>query len=292
MQKKLLLKLALPTIFFLFFTNASAQNEATFVEKDLPGQRDSKAKEENLKVDKKNLGILDKMGFGSTDSSSDKKARNNDSKTSLVDEARNYLFNSNQITSLMFDDEENGRIEGAIESLKNNQVYSPNKENEEKAAGKEGDKFQNAIESERSHVYLASIIYFSPANWSVWINNQRITPENNGNGGEFYVKSVQRDKVSLIWRLSVSKWRALSGGKALEIPQVNQNDQVETQFDLKPNQTFILGNKNIVEGRAIIALLKKRAEEEKNAKENSDKAATDKDEKPSQDKVNLSPNKL
>lgn len=195
----------------------------------------------------------------------------------LVNQIKGGLANmllGSKVDSLMYDDEENANIERAVESLKNNQVFVPEGEegelSEEEKLAQEADAKLKAEEklnqeNEKSYIYLASIIYFTPQDWVVWVNDKKITPTTNKRDNELYLKSVQKDSVRLFWKLSISKWKILSGRKEEVAPQVNAENQVEVEFTLKPNQTFILSNGAVVEGRAVIALLKKK-EEDKTAK--------------------------
>ena len=64
---------------------------------------------------------------------------------------------------------------------------------------------------------------------------------------------IYPDRAKIIWSLSVSKWKILSGKKSEdEAPQLNAKNNVEIEFILKPNQTFILSSGRIVEGRAVV----------------------------------------
>ena len=208
--------------------------------------------------------------------------------TSKVRSALADILMNKKASSLMFDDEENSDIDRAIDSLKNNQVYSPegtaaseeggkNLNEEDQKKKSEADKLKKEAEekekeNEKSYIYLASIIYFTPNDWAVWINQQKITSENNQKDRELYLKSVQKDRVKILWKLSISKWKILSGRKSEEFaPKINKDNQVEVEFELRTNQTFILSTANIVEGRAVIALLKQREDEKKAEKEGKSK---------------------
>ncbi|OFW81408.1 MAG: hypothetical protein A2887_03805 [Alphaproteobacteria bacterium RIFCSPLOWO2_01_FULL_40_26] len=242
-------------ILSLFSLTAFAQEKNTLEEKNLPDA----AKQDDKKSSIKNAIAIPGQ---------------------IQDSLKTILLNQKAV-SLMFDDEQTGNIDRAIESLKNNQVFVPEEEeagqegelNEEEKKKKEAeDKAKQEKkaeeENEKSYIYLASVIYFTPNNWAVWINDQKITSETNKNQKELFATSVQKDRVKLRWTLSISKWKILSGRKSEEFaPKINESNQVEVEFELRPNQTFILSTTNIVEGRAVIALLKKR-EEEKKAKVN------------------------
>jgi hypothetical protein len=171
------------------------------------------------------------------------------------------------MTSLMFDDEENSNIERAVESLKNNQVYSPGENEGDAKTRAEADrkKAEEKTENEKSYIYLASIIYFTAKDWVVWVNEQKITSTGKKKEKELYVNSIHKDKVSIRWTLSVSKWKILSGAKLdAPTPVVNEDNKVVVNFDLKQNQTFILSANSVVEGKAVIAILKKKEESREN----------------------------
>lgn len=208
------------------------------------------------------------------------------SKSIIINQGKNDLANlllGNKVSSLMFTDDENSNIERAIDSLKNNQIYSPEETEEEKAEAeadpnekKEVPKVEEkkSDENEKSYIYLASIIYFTAQDWVVWVNEQKITPKTNDRTKELYLRSVQKDQVDIMWTISLSKWKILSGRKSeTSAPKINANNQVEVGFKLKPNQTFILSTNSVVEGKAVIALLKKK-EEEKKAKTSATSGTT------------------
>lgn len=188
-----------------------------------------------------------------------------------IQDAISSILLNKQASSLMFDDEENSNIDRAVESLKNNQIYTPEEDDEKDGPNKKNEEEEKlkleekkSQENEKSYIYLASIIYFSSKDWAVWINEQKITSETNKSDKELYLKSVQKDHVRLVWKLSISKWKILSGRKSEDMaPKINKDNKVEVEFELRPNQTFILSTNNVVEGRAVIALLRKKEEEKK-----------------------------
>lgn len=245
----------------LFSFNAFAQGEpATFVEKNLP--------------DNSQGGVAAPAATAPAPGSSetpatDKKTAEKPAGGAKVNDALEMLLLNKKATSLMFDDEQNNNIDRAVESLKNNQTFIPEGEEDPTVAAEKKEdaaklEEKRIEENEKSYLYLASIIYYSGADWAVWINDQKITSKTNDRSKELYLKSVQRTNVKVVWKLSISKWKILSGRKSEEVaPKINKDNQVEVEFDLRPNQTFILSTNSVVEGRAVIALLKKRAEERK-----------------------------
>jgi len=146
-------------------------------------------------------------------------------------------------TSLMFTDSELKDVDRALDSYNNNKLFVVNNgPGEEKKEVKTEDNV-------KSFIYLNSILYFSPESWSVWINDKKISSITNKHGSEFYVKSVNDHQASILWTISISKWKILSGRKSEEGANINKNNQVEVSFTLKPNQTFMLVSGDVVEGR-------------------------------------------
>lgn len=193
-----------------------------------------------------------------------KKATSNNKKPDLLtqknpvinsDEIANTLLGSGttvnkKIVSLMFDDEELNEIERALDSFKNGQIYNSDKN--AKNSDKKTRSLTQENENQKSYIYLASIIYYSQKDWAVWINNTKVTSENNSSAKELFVKEIYPDRVKIVWSLNLTKWKILLGKKADNItPKLNAKNNVEILFTLKPNQTFILGSGLVIEGRAV-----------------------------------------
>ncbi len=196
---------------------------------------------------------------------------------SLVQQAREGLASSllgkDKPKSLMFDDQEYDNLENAIESLKNNETYIPDGSDsdkilseEERKKSEEAEKLrkqeQENQENEKSYIYLASIIYFNSKDWIVWVNDKKITSKTNDPKKELYVEKITKGSVTVLWKLSLSKWKIISGKKEEFAPKTNAENQIEIRFDLKPNQTFTLSSGKVVEGKALINLQKKKEESE------------------------------
>ncbi len=235
------LKIFFLLFFLLIINNSFAVEEGIFAESTTKNEKDTDDKSvQNVDTTEKNSDLSTK-------------------KPTNKDEIKDLLLN-NKLSSLMFDEEESDSIKRIMDLLKNKEVYAPNgnlqiEESKNKPTETDIDKEEN----EKSYIYLASIIYFNPQDWVVWLNDQKITPKTNNKNTELYLKSIQRDSVDIVWKLGVSKWKILSGAKADDPnPKVNKNNQVEVRFELKPNQTFILGSNSVVEGHAVIALLKNK----------------------------------
>ena len=183
---------------------------------------------------------------------------NNDISASAVKKAIDEIFSTSKLKSLMFDDEQYSNIENAIEAMRNNQAFVPEgaeltKQSDEEAK-KQAEEQKNVEASEdnaKSYIYLSSIMVFSPQSWSLWINETKYMASSNKEDNELFFKDLSQDRVTVIWRLSISKWKILSGKKSEEYaPKINSANQVEVEFTLKPNQTFILSSNKVVDGKA------------------------------------------
>ncbi len=161
------------------------------------------------------------------------------------------LLGLDKVASLMFSDEEMSNIDRAVESFKNNQSFSV--DGEEDGSKKDDKKNEaEAEENKKSYIYLASIMYFSNKEWAIWINDDKISSDDNDYSKEMFVKDISPDGVKIIWNLTISKWKILSGKKSEDLaPKINGRGNVEIVFSLKPNQTYILSSGRVVEGRAV-----------------------------------------
>lgn len=230
----------------LFCQNALAQEAENFSENDLPNVSVDEAPVKKLEVNKSTSPIVK-------------------TKESIKD-----LLLTNKIVSLMFSKDQNDNIERALDAFNNHQEFVPEETAKERAANAskleeeaEKERERQIAENAKSFVYLASIIYFTSNDWAVWINDKKITYRNNDPDKEISLVSVRPGSVKVTWKLSVSKWRILSRQRSDAIPpNLNDDNQVEVDFELMPNQTFSLNTSEITEGRALIALLKKAPKSE------------------------------
>jgi hypothetical protein len=180
------------------------------------------------------------------------------------------------IPVLMFNDQEITNINRAIDSLKNNQIYVPEglEKKDEKIPEEDPEKNEEneIVENEKSYIYLGSVIYFSANDWVIWLNDQKISTSTNNEQKEIYVSGVDKDRIKVRWKMSLTKWKILSGKKDETMaPRLDfDSNIVESEFELRPNQTYILGSNSVVEGKAVIALIKKKESKEKSTAKKSD----------------------
>ena len=233
-------------LLILFYQNSLAQEAEEFIENDLPEVSVDDAPIKKLTVNK------------------------SPSATSAEATPIEDILLSKNIVSLMFTDDQSDNINRALDAFKSNQEFIPEqtaKEREENAGklkeDEDREREKKVSENAKSFIYLASIVYFTPKDWAVWINDKKITYKDNDPEQEIFLVSVKPDSAQISWNLSVSKWRILSRQSADAVPpNLNENNQVEINFELHPNQTFSLNTSEISEGRALISLLKgvKRSE--------------------------------
>lgn len=163
----------------------------------------------------------------------------------------NTLLGNNKPTSLMFDDDENENVNRAVESYKTGQsfIMGGNEDKNIPTVSEVDKEKQKQEENAKSYVYLASILYNDKKNWAIWISGNKITSADNDSKKELYVKSITHDEVKMRWTISISKWKILSGKSDESLaPKINENGQIEINFTLKPNQTFVLNANQVVEG--------------------------------------------
>ncbi|NBX52815.1 MAG: hypothetical protein EBT63_04125 [Proteobacteria bacterium] len=95
-------------------------------------------------------------------------------------------------------------------------------------------------------------MFFSEKSWSLWINDKKFLAQSNNPENELYFKNISQNQLTVVWKLSISKWKILSGKKSEELaPKINKDNQVEVEFTLKPNQTFMLSSNKVVDGRVL-----------------------------------------
>lgn len=155
------------------------------------------------------------------------------------------LLKRRKLKSLMYSFEEEAAINAALDSLRSGALFLPEDDSGDEIAFEE-----EVIDNRKSYIYLASILYYGEGNWALWINGEKFTSDSNSPENEIYVQSVTTDEISVLWTISASKWRILLGRKADDQEsKINANNQVEAEFRLRPNQTYLLREDQVVEGK-------------------------------------------
>lgn len=102
-------------------------------------------------------------------------------------------------------------------------------------------------------VYLKSIMFLSKNSWSIWLNDTKITNEDNNKNNEFYIKDIDDKKIILQWNISEFKWSYVN--KMNSIPKQKyktlDDGSVELILVLYSNQSYLPFADQIVEGKYI-----------------------------------------
>ena len=104
------------------------------------------------------------------------------------------------------------------------------------------------------NIYLGSIVYYSPGQWSVWVNGRKLLARNNLPTGEFYVSSLSPSEVELVWKPASlqdmpSSWQRTTDSGAHPLPGIAMDESKGTvTLHLRPNQTFLPRSLTIREG--------------------------------------------
>ena len=161
----------------------------------------------------------------------------------------NSLLSSGKIHSLMLLEEESRKIDMAIEALKAGKEYTSvvQATPQEEEAPKDDPSDYNR----KSYIYLASMFYYDANNWVIWLNDRTINNDTNKQGNEFYVTNISKASVDLLWTLSFTKWKILSGKDSQTDLNIDDVGKVRIRFSLKPNQTYNLVAGKIVEGKVV-----------------------------------------
>lgn len=179
--------------------------------------------------------------------SSDKKAEEKSATTKIVEEKKPENKEYDWIdNSLMLNQNEVKNLKIALSSLKNNVQYQSGDMSEKSDVKKVKE------DSAKSLIHMSSILYLTNKNWVIWLNDVRISSEDNDPSNEFYIESIVANKVSIVWSLGITKWKILTNSAEGEKdPEVNENNQIVNRFTLSANQTYVLKTNSIVEGKIL-----------------------------------------
>lgn len=146
--------------------------------------------------------------------------------------------------SLMLNANEIKNLKIAISSLKNNVQY----QSEDLTVKSEIKEVKE--DSAQSLIHMSSILFLNNNNWVTWINEKRISNEDNKKDNEFYVENIAPNKAVIVWSLGLTKWKILTNSNDdVQTPELNKNNQIVNRFTISPNQTYILKTNKIIEGK-------------------------------------------
>ena len=157
---------------------------------------------------------------------------------------------SSQIESMLFTNNEMQSIRAAINTYKSH--VGTDMFNTER-----GD-VQDSRAASQIYTYpqffLDSLVYHSPTDWVVWVNNLKITQDTARANTDLTVEAINKNTVTIQWRpTSIDKSRAFaSAAKNPPAPGITADKVKGTiQFTLHANQTFSSYVMRVLEGRVL-----------------------------------------
>lgn len=152
------------------------------------------------------------------------------------------------LESLFLIDEQQEKLQEAIKHFEDG-TDGRYIESEERV---EETKIEKIVSEEKvmANIYLNSILYISPNRWSVWINGDKITNETNNSNNEIFILNTSKEKIIVLWKVSLSKWEIIVPDlDYLSTVELNEYNEVENIFTLRPNQTYLPLEDKIIEGK-------------------------------------------
>lgn len=111
-------------------------------------------------------------------------------------------------------------------------------------------------------IYLNSIMYISKDAWSVWINNNKITNLTNNNN-DINVIEISPLYVTIAWKITPLQWESINANNKFSDDKYKIYDNyVELFIKLSPNQTYLPGKNQIIEGMPDINISAQNASDD------------------------------
>lgn len=104
------------------------------------------------------------------------------------------------------------------------------------------------------NLYLGSIVYYTPSDWSIWINGRKLPSRLNKPENEFFVREISRTSAVVIWkpqRLTEMQkaWTDKTTPPHVVPKSILLDEEKKTvTLTMRPNQTFIPLEMSIEEG--------------------------------------------
>jgi hypothetical protein len=187
------------------------------------------------KVNKLSSAIVNNNTNTILQNSANKKKEEN---SQIIDKNKPKFLLSN--TSLMSEERELGKINGALEAFK---IGVPLKEPVQ--ISKSANKQKKVEEDNNSYLKLSTMLFFSKTNWTIWLNDKKINSKKNEKNNEIYISQISNQKIDIIWKMNLTKWKFLAK-KNKNIPKTNKNNEVILNFSLKPQQTYMIAENKVV----------------------------------------------
>ena len=110
--------------------------------------------------------------------------------------------------------------------------------------------------------FLSSIMYHSPSDWVIWVNNEKIVPSSGVTPSGLRVRDVTAGKVTLEWKPEqMDKVNVVTDNSKEDAIKVDKESKNVT-FTLKGNQTFSSYSMQVVEGKVMPITVNLKASEQ------------------------------
>lgn len=112
-------------------------------------------------------------------------------------------------------------------------------------------------------ITLNSIMYTDDNNWSIWINNKKITNiDNKFDLSDFKVVDINKDYASIKWIMSKTRFEIVNKQELITNYNVNDEDKIEVNIRLSSNQSYLPYFNMVVDGKYAKKYLDEQAKKE------------------------------
>lgn len=151
--------------------------------------------------------------------------------------------------SFMFSDNILHAIQKALVLHNNKGKVIVDENNSTEESGEEIATFDESMKN----VYLKAIMYISNNNWSVWINDKKISNKNNlDEDNEYIIKRINTKEAIILLNVSKTKWNYLNSSGIITNDKCiidDEKNKVNFEIKLHPNQTFIFSQNSVIDGK-------------------------------------------
>lgn len=112
-----------------------------------------------------------------------------------------------------------------------------------------GEDKAKEVQQVLPNIYLGSIMYYSPSNWSIWLNGKKVTNAVNTPDKPIYVEAIDRTHVRLAWKpTSMIALNKVLNERRIATPEVLDIEGSRVTVTMRPNQTFVTSLLAVLEG--------------------------------------------